>query len=325
MYISFWMDADVGEAGDDYVGVDTLLNLQYSYNSQPNDNVYSSTPSLPPPAVGFTLLQGPLVDGISGQDLNKNGVDDAVDSGIFFGKSSGPGKINLPFTTSYYHQDGVVNFTDPPLHNIEGSRQFYNFFQGKWGISGEKFIDPTTGLTTNFVLAGDPVTGQGWIDGIQLPPADRRCGSASGPFTMAPGDTQEVVIAVIVAGAHSGSDYLSAITELKSFASVAKSQFLLTDINDIKNQIPKSFKLEQNYPNPFNPTTTISYLIPKASFVTLTIYDVLGKEVKTLVNKFQSVGKYNVTFNASNLSSGVYIYSIKAGNFSVSKKLVLMK
>ncbi|MCH8170586.1 MAG: T9SS type A sorting domain-containing protein [Bacteroidetes bacterium] len=142
---------------------------------------------------------------------------------------------------------------------------------------------------------------------------------------MAPGDTQEVVIAVIVAGAHSGSDYLSAITELKSFASVAKSQFLLTDINDIKNQIPKSFKLEQNYPNPFNPTTTISYLIPKASFVTLTIYDVLGKEVKTLVNKFQSVGKYNVTFNASNLSSGVYIYSIKAGNFSVSKKLVLMK
>jgi len=91
------------------------------------------------------------------------------------------------------------------------------------------------------------------------------------------------------------------------------------------NGTPTNFLLYQNYPNPFNPSTTISYSIPKGSFVILTIYDVLGREVKTLVNKFQTKGKYNVTFNASNLTSGVYIYRIKAGNFAATKKLILMR
>jgi hypothetical protein len=88
---------------------------------------------------------------------------------------------------------------------------------------------------------------------------------------------------------------------------------------------PETFELMQNYPNPFNPATTISYNIPASSFVTLKIYDVLGTEVAALVNQQQSVGKYNVTFNASNLSSGIYFYKIDAGNFSAIKKMQLIK
>ena len=83
--------------------------------------------------------------------------------------------------------------------------------------------------------------------------------------------------------------------------------------------------LFQNYPNPFNPATIINYQLPKASFVTLKVFDLLGKEVKTLVNEFQESGRYNVTFNANNLASGVYIYRIQAGNFIASKKLILMR
>jgi len=86
-----------------------------------------------------------------------------------------------------------------------------------------------------------------------------------------------------------------------------------------------SFYLAQNYPNPFNPTTVIKYQVPKASDVTITVYDILGREVSTLVNEFESAGSYNVTFNAEKLSSGVYIYQMKAGNFISTKKLVLMK
>lgn len=88
---------------------------------------------------------------------------------------------------------------------------------------------------------------------------------------------------------------------------------------------PKVFALSQNYPNPFNPTTIIQYSIPTNNFVTLKVYDVLGREVKTLVSKEQSAGVYNVEFNASSLTSGVYFYRIEAGSFVSVRKLMLLK
>ena len=88
---------------------------------------------------------------------------------------------------------------------------------------------------------------------------------------------------------------------------------------------PSKFELSQNYPNPFNPSTIISYNIPKAANVTLKVYDVLGKEVATLVNQFQSANSYKVRFNASSLSTGVYIYKLEAGNFTMTKKMLLLK
>jgi len=89
--------------------------------------------------------------------------------------------------------------------------------------------------------------------------------------------------------------------------------------------LPEVFELEQNYPNPFNPTTKITYSLAENSKVSLKIYDVLGREIVTLVNKEQMQGKYEVEFNASNLSSGLYIYSLKTDKFSASKKMMLIK
>ena len=80
-----------------------------------------------------------------------------------------------------------------------------------------------------------------------------------------------------------------------------------------------------NYPNPFNPTTTINYQLPENGFVTIKVYDVLGKEVATLVNENKSAGYYKVDFDASRLTSGVYIYTINANGFVQSKKMLLMK
>jgi Secretion system C-terminal sorting domain len=91
------------------------------------------------------------------------------------------------------------------------------------------------------------------------------------------------------------------------------------------SNLPDNYTLLQNYPNPFNPTTTISYQIPKESFVSLKVYDVIGNEVADLVEKDLPAGTYKVNFNAQNLSSGVYFYQIKANNFSAVKKLILMK
>jgi len=90
-------------------------------------------------------------------------------------------------------------------------------------------------------------------------------------------------------------------------------------------ELPLEYALEQNYPNPFNPSTKIIYSIPEDGFVKLAVYNLLGEEVATVVNSFQKADRYEVNFNASGLSSGIYVYKIESTNFSASRKLVLMK
>lgn len=99
----------------------------------------------------------------------------------------------------------------------------------------------------------------------------------------------------------------------------------LVGIEPIAGEIPNVYSLAQNFPNPFNPVTKISYGLPKAGNVKLVVYDVLGKEVATLVNQFQQAGKYAVDFDAANLSSGAYFYRIEAGDFVAIKKMVVLK
>lgn len=103
--------------------------------------------------------------------------------------------------------------------------------------------------------------------------------------------------------------------------SVSVNPVSVEDIEDM----PYEYSLSNNYPNPFNPTTTIEYSIAKTSKVTLKIYDILGEEVKTLVEETKSPGKYSINFDASELASGVYFYQINAGNFITTKKLMLIK
>ncbi len=101
---------------------------------------------------------------------------------------------------------------------------------------------------------------------------------------------------------------------------------VVTDVTPINSLVPADYTLEQNYPNPFNPSTTINFSIPRASDVSMKVYDALGKEVATLVNEFKNAGNYSVNFVApSNLTSGVYYYTISADNFTSTKKLMLVK
>lgn len=86
-----------------------------------------------------------------------------------------------------------------------------------------------------------------------------------------------------------------------------------------------SYSLSQNYPNPFNPSTEISYNLPKQSFVTLKVYDVLGREIITLVNETKSAGTYKINFYAEGLGSGVYFYQLNADNFMEKRKMILIK
>lgn len=89
--------------------------------------------------------------------------------------------------------------------------------------------------------------------------------------------------------------------------------------------LPLEFKLDQNYPNPFNPSTFIRFTIPERANVQLKVYDLLGGEITTLVNEDKEAGWYNINFNAAELASGFYIYRIKAGNYSSTKKMLIIK
>lgn len=104
-----------------------------------------------------------------------------------------------------------------------------------------------------------------------------------------------------------------------------KANDVYVNVEKGKGNLPTEFRLDQNYPNPFNPLTTMQYLIPQVSHVTIKVYDIIGKEIKTLVNEEKLAGKYVVQFDGSNFSSGVYFYQMRAGEFIDTKKFILLK
>lgn len=209
-YVSVWSDPDLGNASDDYAGCDTVLSLGYIYNSVTGDAVYSSGA----PAGGFDYFQGPIVDG------------EPTDTAIFNNKYVF-GKKNLGMSAFYYFINSNAIYADPTFGVYdEGALRFYNLLEGKIATTGEYFPIPPSvgGGVTKFPLSGDPVAGTGYTDGILFNPGDRRIGMVSGPFTMAPSDTQEVVVAQIIAGG-SGFTNLQSLALLKSYSEIAQDAY----------------------------------------------------------------------------------------------------
>ena len=210
------------------------------------------------------------------------------------------------------------------------------YSQGKM-LNGE-YVDPCTsiygtvfgGVNCNAVnprywFSGDPVSNYGWID---TQAGDYRMLTNIGPFTLNANEDMDIWTAYIVGR---GNSALGSVTKLKQYSSAAslfyESNFteLPTDVWENQLHTPENFVLLQNYPNPFNPVTTIKYELPAMSNVSLSVYDIIGRKVKELVNTKQAAGKYEVRFDAANLASGVYIYTLQADNFINTKKMLLLK
>ncbi len=207
MIVSQWSDPDLGDGNDDYVGVDSVASLGYVYNGRDQDAIYNDTKVGGPPAAGYDFFQGPLVPA------------SPSDSGLSEGKWI-YGKKNLNLSSFVFYINGNANYTDPPLGT--GFVEMYNYQNGLNG-TGNPFIDLKSGLPTKIILSGDPITGEGWTDGPPLaPPGDRRLLMNSGPFTMLPGDTQEVVVGTIVARATSRYGSLAL---LKYYDEIAQAAF----------------------------------------------------------------------------------------------------
>jgi len=185
MYVTQWSDPDLGDPNDDFVGCDTTLNLGFAYNWQDNDAQYGDQP----PSVGYILLKGPAVPGTP------------TDSGLVDLFTIRKGIKNLGMSSfNFSVNNGNSLYSDPQLGSYDGTIQWYNVMKGLIGNSGAPYVNPVTGRVTKFVFSGDPVSGTGWLDGSLAPPTDRRMSLTAGPFTMAAGDTQVVVTALVAAG-----------------------------------------------------------------------------------------------------------------------------
>jgi len=205
MFLSQWSDPDVGQFTDDLVGSDSARSLGFAYSGFLTDNDFDAF-GLPPAAAGYDFFQGPLVDGVAGQDLNRNGVDDADDFGIFDLQRVGPGKINLPQLSFGYFAAGSAISDPGPFGDYEATEEWYNLLNG---FLPNDFSTPPTpftvgfgarrGQATKFPVGGDPVSQTGDIDafGDNLAPGDRRLSMSAGPFTMNPGDVQQMTVALI--------------------------------------------------------------------------------------------------------------------------------
>ncbi len=316
-YIGQWSDPDLGDAGDDFAGCDSVLGIGYVYNSKTLDSEYRKY-NLEPPAVGYILLQGPLAKGI---ESNYAKYD--------FGWKKG--YSNLPMT-SFYHTATGGTYADPPF-TLNGSYQYYCLLKGHPPTPQPPPCPPLfknikTGLPTKFWSSGDPVTNTGWVDGDLDAAGDRRILLSTGPFEISIGDTQEIIFA-LVGGL--GSDRLASISVMKFFMKQSREYFNYlfpddpTSVNKNGLQLPREFLLSQNYPNPFNPGTRIQFELPQSGFTTLTIYDGLGREIERLVDEEKEAGEHSIQWNAQEKPSGIYFYRLRSGSYLLTKKMILMK
>ncbi len=206
-FFSIWSDPDLGGSGDDLVGTDTDLNLAYTYNATNSDQYYGSTP----PSVGIDFFQGPLVY-----------TGDMDDEAKMWG-TTWPGYENM----GLFSFNKYINGTDPD-NNIE-SYQYMLGLDPKAG--GAVQINPTTGLPTTFMMSGDPVAGTGWLD---IAPDDRRHMQSVGPVDFRPGDSTEILCALVVG---QGGDRKSSISVMKYYDEFAQSAY---DLDFILPEPPAS-------------------------------------------------------------------------------------
>jgi len=203
MFVGIWSDPDVGNSSDDLIGCDTTLQLGYAYNGNFEDATFKIF-GLPPPSVGYVLLQGPVVNGSPGDSAVK-------DFHRIFGKK------NLPLTSFVYEGPGY------PYSEPITIPAWWNWLRGYAPLVAETFYVHGPFPETRFPFSGDPVSRTGFIDGLgtvySWAPGDPRLMLNSGPFALAPGDTQEILVSVVGA---LGSDRLSSISLMKLGARLSR-------------------------------------------------------------------------------------------------------
>lgn len=310
---------------DNLIGCDTSLQSGFSYNDGENEIWGSNSPS-----IFYTILQGPT-------KFTGNSKDSAkVNYGKLLGSKLILNTQNKKFASHRPNYRFFPSFIDDPTTNkfiqrnlMLGKLADGNDFDPCKQYWSEVVNDDCEKINPRFAFSGDPVNRIGWlftghIWQFQLTSTDL--------FDLIKDQPQDIIIAYTVG---QGDDAISSITAARErvrfifeeYNNNFPNSFIMPDYNEI---YPKEFYLSQNYPNPFNPSTTIMFTVPinvksETSNTKLVVYDILGREVTTLVNEVKAPGTYEITFDASQLASGVYFYRLTSGNFVQTKKMILLR
>ena len=347
VYFSMWADADIGDATDDVSGCDTIRQGAYFYGNGPDAQYGNQVPSFM-----MDMLTGPhayipgvtFVD-VNGNNIYENGIDTPLDTAVNFLGPIGirvyPGAKNIELNSAITSFKNTPGYSDP-----DTKIQVRNYMIGL--TENGLLLDPCTfafgevrgGVDCSLVdpifwFSGDPVTDIGWICNQKR---DIRGAGTAGPFTLMKDGEVEILIGYEI---DRSTTPLGGITAVRSVSDAVQTFYndnFGYPIVSVENEaaVISNFKLEQNYPNPFNPSTKIKFFIPSVEttrrvvFTMLKVYDILGNEVATLVNEELSAGEYEVEFSShsdggQNLTSGIYFYTLRAGEFVQTKKMVLMK
>jgi hypothetical protein len=310
-FTAMFLDADIGKATDDAAGCDSTLGLAFAYNGDPVDDVYGTRI----PALGCVLLQGPIAD--SPGDTVR-----LTDGTVLADQKA----LGITSFATWMCGAPVPGMTGPTLQDAQGAMEAYFYMRGL-KANGEPWQDPGHGnRVTKFPFGGDPVAGTGWLSYEYAGCHDVYLLLSSGPFTLAPGESQEIVFALVVG---LGNDNLNSVTALKANTRAVRQfyteHFGLSSVVSGKESGPSGFGLLQNFPNPFNPTTTIRFAVSKPGRVRLALFDAAGRKVAGLADGTYREGEHRVLFDAGSLPSGVYMYRMEAGGRVESMKMVLLE
>ncbi len=356
VYFGIVADPDIGQYNWDLTGCDRTLNSVFAYKKRPDADYYYGEN---PPSVFVSLLQGPLVQ----DDSIDNGVirnGPFLGEEILYGVKNLEMTSATSFDRGWLKTKDFFRSVRDLL--IGGKDEFGNPIvvrEFEYG-NGDSLGTAADTISPYYMFSGDPVTNQGWINVFET---DWRIAGSYGPFKLEKNKQQEIIVALIIGRGTSPLNSIEVTRNyVKGIINFYQNNFTQEPVG-IKNDnhiLPDSFTLYQNYPNPFgenygvrNPTTTITYSIPASTakpnlfrylnnetqkqsvsnranenntmFVHLVVYDILGKEVATLVNKELLPGKYSVIFDGRGLPSGVYFYKLSVGNYSQVRKMILMK
>ncbi len=316
--IGLYSDIDIGSFDDDFAGTDTSLQMMYGYNSTFLDTIYHTRYGIGPPAFGYSLLYGPIV------------VSDNTDDWACFDFKARRGFRNLPMTASWVDRTGDTD-SQPTTGKYDGTLHYYNIlcgFRPRPVTPPDPFHNPATGLPVRFSMTGDPVSGTGWLDEFA---GNRQITFSSGHFRMVLGDTQEVTLVMTAA---LGADRLASLTAMKYFTRKAREyasyMFVTHAPAHNPSMLPASFQLLQNYPNPFNSRTILLFDLPGNTHVRLTIYDLAGRRVTTLVDEQRQAGRHVVSWDGTDaqggsVASGLYLIRLEAGNEREIGKMMIIR
>jgi hypothetical protein len=276
-----------------------------------------------PPSVFKTIVQGPLVKSNNPNDIGYNRMGPYLNEKIINGYTN--------LSLGYYTHNLGEPLIDDPKNAIEA-----RYFMLGLSNTGEK-IDPCnwwyseirgdidcSSLNPLLWYSGDPVTDQGWLNNS---PQDQRDLTSTGKFILRKNEPMDIIVAYTVGR---GTDALNSITVARETVQYIHEEYArnfstIVGVEEQKDEVPSSFTLYQNYPNPFNPTTRIKYQVASAEKVNLIVYDILGREIATLVNETKPVGNHEVEFDASKLPSGIFFYRLQSGDFTQTKKMMVIK